>query len=73
MCINLCSWGDSAAIDMSKVAASIVEMAQALLERLGVRLPDAFLPDLALTYCHVNRKFADQMSMAVTVHAATVA
>ena len=24
-------------------------------------------------HCHVNRKFADQMTMAVTVHAATVA
>ena len=24
-------------------------------------------------HCHVNRKFADQMIMAVTVHAATVA
>ena len=24
-------------------------------------------------HCHVNRKFADQMTMAVTVHAAMVA
>ena len=24
-------------------------------------------------HCHVNQKFADQMTMAVTVHAATVA
>lgn len=24
-------------------------------------------------HCHVNRKFADQMTVAVTVHAATVA
>jgi hypothetical protein len=24
-------------------------------------------------HCHVNRKFADQMTLAVTVHAATVA
>jgi hypothetical protein len=29
--------------------------------------------DLSGRHCHVNRKFADQMTMAVTVHAATVA
>ena len=28
---------------------------------------------VAAGHCHVNRKFADQMTMAVTVHAATVA
>ena len=31
------------------------------------------LADVLGGHCHVNRKFADQMTMAVTVHAATVA
>src|ERR1039457_4201477 len=29
--------------------------------------------DEVFVYCHVNRKFAGQMTMAATVHAATVA
>ena len=34
---------------------------------------DTYADDLAERHCHVNRKFADQMTVAVTVHAATVA
>ena len=32
-----------------------------------------FMTEGVAGHCHVNRKFADQMIMAVTVHAATVA
>jgi hypothetical protein len=43
---------------MSKAAARIEEMVHPLLERLGVRLPDAFLPDLALSLTNLSMMLA---------------
>ena len=34
---------------------------------------DSYGPNVSERHCHVNRKFAGQMTMAATVHAATVA
>ena len=50
----------------------------AIAERTGLSLADlrrefTCKADILKGHCHVNRKFAGQMTMAATVHAATVA
>ena len=59
----------------AQATVTIKHFAAALAEQheLAKKQSQEILNNAVGRHCHVNRKFADQMTMAVTVHAATVA